>query len=93
MNKNIRLLIDQPFILDDQLEMTLLFIIEEWIGNERKVEMNIIINMKTPQVEEEITFSSIMDQYFEWHGYKFEYYGGGRKEVHLKLIKTGKIES
>ncbi len=87
---NVTLLVNQPYAVDDQLEMTLLFIIEEWIDNERRVEMDINILMKTPQIEEEIIFKS-GDKHFAWRGYEFDYFGGGRKEVHLRVKRTGEV--
>jgi hypothetical protein len=87
----VTLLPDQPYAVDDRLEMTVLFIVDEWIDYERRVEMHITIKMKTPQIEEEIDITS-EDRHFKWQDYEFEYFGGGRKEVHLRIKRKGEKE-
>jgi hypothetical protein len=85
----VTLLPDHPYAVDDQLEMTVLFIVDEWNGTVRRSEKNITIKMKTPQIEEEINTTS-EDQHFAWQGYEFEYVGGVRQSIQLRIKRTGK---
>jgi hypothetical protein len=80
----ITLLTNQPYSVDDQLEMTVLFIVEEWDETERRADVHITIKMKTPQIEEEININP-QNQHFEWRGYDIKYMGGWRKAVLLKI--------
>ncbi len=80
---------DQPYAVDDQLEMTVLFIIGEWCDYEKRDEVYITIKMKTPQIEDEITVSS-ENRHLVWHDYEIEYLGGWLKAVQFKVKRTGK---
>jgi hypothetical protein len=84
----VTLLPDQPYAVDDRLEMTVLFIVDEWNGTVRRLEKNITIKMKTPEIEDEINITS-EDKYFKWQGYEFEYLGAVRQSLQLRIKQTG----
>jgi hypothetical protein len=86
----VTLLPDQPYAVDDQLEMTVLFIIDEWNDTVRRLDKHITIKMKTPQIEEEISITS-EEQHFVWQSYEFEYLGAVRQSVQLRITQTGKV--
>jgi hypothetical protein len=85
----VTLLPDQPYAVDDQLEMTVLFIIDEWNAIVRRLDKHITIKMKSPQIEEEMSITS-EQQHFVWRGYEFEYLGAVRQSVQLRIKRTGK---
>jgi hypothetical protein len=80
---------DKPYIVDDQLEMTVLFIIEEWSDLERRAEVHVTIKIKTPQCEDEITITT-ENPHLIWHDYEIEYLGGWLKAIQLRIKRTGK---
>ncbi len=84
----VTLLPDQPYVVDDRLEMTVLFIVDEWNETLRRTEKHITIKMKTPQIEDEINITS-ENQYFAWQGYEFEYLGGWRQSLQMRIKRTG----
>jgi hypothetical protein len=85
----VTLLLNQPYAVDDQLEMTVLFLVEEWDEIRRRADVHITIKMKTSQIEEEISITP-ENQHFVWRDYDFEYMGGWRKAVLLNIKRTGK---
>jgi hypothetical protein len=85
----VTLLPDQPYAVDDQLVMTVLFIVDEWNGTVRRSDKNITIKMKTSQVEEEINTTS-ENKHFVWRGYEFEYISCVRQAIQLRIKRTGK---
>jgi hypothetical protein len=85
----VTLLPDQPYAVDGRLEMTVLFIVDEWNGTVRRLEKNITIKMKTPEIEDEIIITS-EEQSFAWQGYEFEYLGAWRQSLQLRIKQTGK---
>ncbi len=79
---------DQPYAVNDRLEMTVLFIVEEWDEPARRAEIHVTIKMKTPQIEDEITITT-EDRHLIWQGYELEYLGGWHKVVQLRINRTG----
>jgi hypothetical protein len=81
---DVTLLTNEPYAVNDQLKMTVLFIVEEWDDQCRRAEIHVTINMKTPHAEEEITITT-ENRNVSWRGYEIEYMGGWRKAVQLKI--------
>lgn len=80
---------DKPYVVDDQIEMTVLFIIEEWNALRKLSQTHVTLKLKTHQMEEEISVGP-ENLKFVWQGYEFEYLGGGRRAVEFRVKRTGK---
>jgi len=78
---------DRPYSVDDRLEMTVLFITEEWCDSERRAEVHVTVKMKTPQIEEEIDIST-ENPHLIWRDYELEYQGGWLKAIQFGIRRT-----
>lgn len=78
---------DTPFVVDKNLTIRVLEIVEEWVEPNRRSVMFITLQMLTPEGNETKNITSD-EPLMVWKNYKFQYVGGWRSEVRLKLIQS-----
>jgi hypothetical protein len=86
--ETITLLPDRPCRMDDRLTVTVHQIVEEWLPPDRRSVMLISLHMKTPEREADVSLSSD-EPHLVWERYEFEYLGGWRSEVQLRIKRPG----
>jgi hypothetical protein len=84
--KTITLLPDKPFKVDDNLTITVVYIVEKWLPPNRRPVMEIPLDFKMNGKVEQMIIDSD-HPHFEWKGYEFNYVGGWRYEVKLQILK------
>ena len=75
----------KPYILDENTTITVLSILEKRMNPDRRSVMKISLRFQTSDNKKTITFDSDHPK-ISWNNYEFEYLGGWRTEVKLKII-------
>lgn len=83
--KNISLLPDKPYLLDKNTTLTAISILEKRMPPNRRSVMKISLRFKTPENKQIVVFDSDHPK-LSWNGYEFEYTGGWRDSVELKIL-------
>jgi hypothetical protein len=83
----ITLLPDTPFLVNDNLTVKVLYILEMWLPPNRRSVIEVNLEFWMDGKKGQVSFNSD-EPHFACDGYEFEYLGGWRDEVKLKLIKT-----
>jgi hypothetical protein len=82
----ITLLPNQPLIVNDSLTITVLLIVEVRYPPDKCSVMEISLQIKTSEKTESVIVTSDKP-HIVWEDYEFDYLGGWRDEVKLKIKK------
>ena len=83
--KVISLFPNKPYALDDDTSITVMSILEKRMSPDRRSVMKITLKFKHSNKSNTVVFDSDHPD-FSWNNYKFEYMGGWRNKVELKVL-------
>lgn len=87
--KTISLLQGKANVLDENIKIKVVSIVEKRLPPDRRSVMKVTLRFQTSTTKKTLVFNSD-NPIFCWGGYEFEYQGGWRHTVELKILKEPK---